>query len=213
MLAELGRGTTGVVYKARCRALNRVVALKMPLLGSPAQATVRCIRFRREAQALARLTWDPDPDFPTLHEVGEHGSQPYLVREFVEGSTLEELVAAGALKLRQGIGILAAVAGAVQRVHDRGIAHRNLHAANVLVGRDGAPKLIGFGHVELLEGSDMLPPGGSGVPADLDVQDLQELLGWLAEALGEPLPQRLEAIRQDDSVDSAASFAEALRNC
>jgi serine/threonine protein kinase len=213
VLAELGRGTTGVVYRARHRFVkpNRVVALKVPLLGSVTDTTLRLACHRREWQALARLTREPDPAFPTLYDVGSEGlGQPsYYAREFVDGSTLEQLATAGTLAFRGGVGILAAVAGAVQRVHGRGIAHRNLRPSNVLVSRDGTPKLIGFGLVWVLPGSDRLPPGISGA-AEVDIRALQEMLGWLGAVLGQPLPPCLGAIRQPGSVRNPAAFAEAL---
>ena len=96
ILAELGRGTTGVVYKARQNTVNQVVALKLPRVESPSETPIRRDRFLREAQVLAHLTGDPDSDIPTLYAFGMHDEQPYFVREFVEGRTLEQLVTAGA---------------------------------------------------------------------------------------------------------------------
>src|SRR5262245_62426151 len=100
ILKELGRGTTGVVFKARQCALNRIVALKLPFLDPSSNVPERIARFMHEAEILASLTRDSDPDFPTLHEVGEYQRLPYLVREFVEGSTLEQLVTARMLSVR-----------------------------------------------------------------------------------------------------------------
>jgi serine/threonine protein kinase len=210
LLLELGRGTTGVVYKAREDILNRVVALKMPLLASPSEAQVRVARFHREARVLARLTSTPDPNFPELHLVGEYQGQPFYVREFVEGNTLEQMARAGSLTLRQGITVLAAVARAIARIHAQGIAHRNLHPANVLIAVDGTPKLIGFGQVGFLAGSDMLPPGESGASAEVEVRWLQELLRWLCVALQQPVPAGLEWVMAPGSATTASAFAEDL---
>jgi serine/threonine protein kinase len=202
ILAELGRGTTGVVYKARDVRLNRAVALKMPLLGSAADAPLRRARFLREARALGSLATDPDPDFPAIYQVGESQGQLFLAREFVEGGTLEQLAAAGALGLRDGLGILAGVARAVQRVHGRGLAHRRLHPANVLVTPARTARLIGFGLVG--------PLAGSGMPAQLDVRALQQTLGWLAAALRQALPARVEALGRPGAVVSPGVLAVLL---
>jgi serine/threonine-protein kinase len=202
ILAELGRGSTGVVYKARQGVTDCTVAVKMPLFSSPGDAPLRKARFVREARTLAYLTADPDPDFPALHEVGENQGQPFLVREFVEGGTLEQLAAAGALDLRDGLGVLESVARAVQRVHERGLAHRNLHPANVLVTPERSAKLIGFGFVG--------PLAGPGTPAKLDVRSLQQMLGWLAAAVRQALPASLEALGRPGAVVSPGVLAVLL---
>jgi serine/threonine protein kinase len=214
ILAELGRGTTGTVYKARHRVLKpeRTVALKVPLLGSGPDTTGRMARYQNEWNALRLLTWEPDPAIPSLYDVGcdAAGQNNYYAREFVDGSTLEHMVATGALKLREGIRVLSAIAGAVQRMHGRGIGHRNLRVSNVLMRADGTPKLIGLGHVWPLGGADGLPPGVSGVSPEVDVLALQEILSWLCATLRQPVPEPLEAVRRPGSVASPGRFAEAL---
>ena len=212
VLAELGRGTTGVVYKALCVPLKRIVALKTPLLDSPPERTARLTRLLREARVLAALTGNPDPHFPTLHAVVECQGQPYLSREFMEGCTLEQMAAVRALGLREGVAVLAAVGRAVHRVHHRGLAHRNLHPSNVLIGPGNAPKLIGFGLVGLLDGSALLPPGRPGASPEVDVRALQGMLDWLCSALGVTLPASLQTVRQPGSVISPGAFAEALES-
>src|SRR5262249_55395336 len=106
ILAELGRGTTGTVYKARHPVVKpeRLLALKMPLLGSAPEATGRLARYHNEWNVLRVLTWKPDPAIPTLYDVGcdAAGQSNYYVREFVDGSALEQLVAKGAVSLREG---------------------------------------------------------------------------------------------------------------
>jgi serine/threonine-protein kinase len=167
-------------------------------------------RFFREARVLGYLTGFPDSSFPKLYRVGQSQGQLYLVREFVEGGTLEQLATTRALTLPEGLGVLRAVADAAQRVHGRGLAHRNLHPANVLVTPGHATKLIGFGFVGFLSGSDSVPAGAAGTPAEVDVRALLQLLGWLGASLGQPLPARLEALRRPGSVESPGEFAGAL---
>jgi eukaryotic-like serine/threonine-protein kinase len=213
ILAELGRGTTGVVFKAQHTTLNRLVALKVPVLGSRSEASLRVSRFHREAVVLASLSGQSNPHMAQLYEVGEYQEQPYYVREFVEGSTLERLAMAGMLTMRDGVKVLAEIGRAVARLHEHGIAHRNLDPSNVLVVPGAMPKLIGFGVVGFLAESNTLPLGAVGVSADVDVRALQQLLCWLSAALDQPLPASLEVIRRSGSVRSPAAFAEALERC
>jgi serine/threonine protein kinase len=214
ILAELGRGTTGVFYKARHPLVkpDRLVALKMPSLGAGPEATRRLACYHNEWNALRVLTWEPDPAIPTLYNVGRDaaGQNDHYVREFVDGAPLDQLVASAAVDLDQGIRTLWIIAGAVQRMHGRGIVHRNLRASNVLVRADDTPKLIGFGHVWPLAGADGLPPGMSGLSAQVDVQGLQEMLASLCSRLCQQVSRALEAVRQAGSVASPGQFAEAL---
>ena len=212
ILAELGRGTTGVVYKARHPIKpDRLVAVKMPVLGSASESHQQLARHNNEWNALRILTWEPDPALPTLYDAG-YGvlGEPFYARELMDGCPLEQLVATGTMRLREGIRILATIAGAVQRMHYRQIAHRNLRPSRILVGPDGTTKLIGFGHVGPLAGADRLPPGMSGVSAEVDVMALQEILAWLCAALRQPVPAPQEAVQQPGSVPSPGRFAEAL---
>jgi serine/threonine protein kinase len=211
ILAELGRGTTGIVYEARDLALNRRVALKVPILSPDAERPVKIQRFHWEWRVLAHLTSKPGCNIPTLHMVAEHQGQPYYVRELVDGDTLERRAADGSIDLRAGLGVIAEVARVVDRVHGHGYAHRNLYPANVLVATGGTPKLIGFGWVGLLAGSDLLPPGASGVPPETDARALQEMLGWLCATLREPIPSALRGIYRPGAVSSPGAFAGAIR--
>jgi len=107
--------------------------------------------------------------------------------------------------LKNGIHILAAVADTVEFVHRRGIAHRNLHASNILIATDGRPKLIGFGRVGLLAGSDphaVFP----GTRASIDVQGFQKLIEWLFSTQGGSPPDHLMLVES-----SAENFARSLR--
>jgi serine/threonine protein kinase len=208
LIRELGHGTTGTVYEAPHTRLNRRVALKVPDLSPETERPAKAQQFlHEECRALAYLTGGPDCRIPRLLVVTEYpAGHPYSVRELVEGSTLEQRTAEGSIDLRAGLAVVAGVARVVQWVHEQGFAHRNLSPANVLVARDGAPWLIGFGRVGLVAGSPLLPAGAAGTLAEVDVRGLLQLLGWLCGALRHPVPGGLDRA----AALTAGGFAEAV---
>ena len=129
ILAELGRGGMGVVYKARHASLNRVVALKM-MSGLGAPGPELQVRFRREAEAVARLQ---HPNIVQLFEAGEHLGQPYFTLEFVAGGNLSQHLAGKPMPPRQAAALLEPIARAVQFAHENGIVHRDLKPGNILL--------------------------------------------------------------------------------
>jgi serine/threonine-protein kinase len=141
LLGEIGRGSMGVVYKAREQRLNRVVALKMILAGGHASAN-DLARFRREAEAVAALQ---HPHIVQIYAVGEAGGLPYCALEYVAGGTLAEHTDGGALPPRRAAELIATLARTVQYAHERNIVHRDLKPANVLLAEDGTPKIADFG--------------------------------------------------------------------
>jgi len=133
LIEELGRGGMGVVYKARQKSLNRLVALKMVREAHLATDAERA-RFRTEAESAARLK---HPNIVTVHEVGTVGGQAYLCMEYVAGPTLAEKVRhEGPLPPREAARLVAAVARAVHHAHCEGILHRDLKPANILLSQD-----------------------------------------------------------------------------
>ncbi|MBP3959971.1 serine/threonine protein kinase [Gemmata sp. G18] len=134
LLEEVGRGGMGVVYRARQKSLDRVVALKMVREAHLATDADRA-RFRTEAESAARLK---HPNIVTVHEVGSAGGQAYLCMEFVGGQTLAEKVRTdGPLPPREAARLVAVIARAVEHAHAFGIIHRDLKPSNILLLANG----------------------------------------------------------------------------
>jgi serine/threonine protein kinase/Tfp pilus assembly protein PilF len=137
----------GVVYLARQTGLNRLVAIKMVLSGGFAGAAQRR-RFRLEAQAVARLH---HPNIVQIYDVGEQEEQPYFTLEFVENGSLSDRIASGVLTPRDAARLIEMIARAVHCAHERGIIHRDLKPGNILLTRDGIPKITDFGLAKLVD--------------------------------------------------------------
>jgi WD40 repeat protein len=147
ILAELGRGGMGVVYKARQVSLGRLVALKMILAGECAGAD-ELVRFRAEVEAVARLQ---HPNLVQVYEVGERDGRPYFAMEFVDGGSLDSRADGRPQSPKWAAQMVETLARAIHTVHQRGIVHRDLKPGNVLLTADGAPKVADFGLAKRLD--------------------------------------------------------------
>jgi serine/threonine protein kinase len=212
ILAKLGQGTSGTVYKVFQSRFNRIVALKTPLIDSKVDCSLRNARFRYEVQALAYLDCRPGGSIPACQRVSEHNGLPFYQREFVEGETLEHLVAKKSIQLKEAVLILASIAQTVQWIHEKQFVHRNLHASNILVSVAGPAKLIGFGQVCYIEPPAAVRDGRMCVSTDTDVQSLQKTLDWLCFFLRQPVPPRVESLRYGELPSTAGAFADLLRS-
>jgi serine/threonine-protein kinase len=147
LLEEIGRGGQGVVYRARQKSLNRIVALKV--IGPAHRATEAHVkRFRREAEAAARLEY---PGIVPIHEVGERDGQCYFSMKFVEGGQLDEVVRRAPMSIREAAELIAKVAHTVHYAHEHGILHRDIKPGNILLDQNGEPHLTDFGLARLME--------------------------------------------------------------
>lgn len=139
--ALIGVGGMGEVYRARDRKLGREVAIKVLPEGF-GEDKERLRRFELEAKALAALN---HPNILAIHELGAHGGMPYLVMELLEGESLRERLAHGALPVLDALGLALQMAGGLAAAHAKGIIHRDLKPANLFITRDGLLKILDFG--------------------------------------------------------------------
>jgi tetratricopeptide (TPR) repeat protein/tRNA A-37 threonylcarbamoyl transferase component Bud32 len=147
ILCELGRGSMGVVYKARQLGLNRLVALKMVLAGAHAGKS-QLARFYIEAEAVAGLQ---HPNIVQIFEVGQHDELPYFSLEFVDGGSLALHLLGKPQPPKEAARLLESLARGMVCAHRQGIIHRDLKPGNVLLTRDGIPKITDFGLAKRLE--------------------------------------------------------------
>jgi serine/threonine-protein kinase len=157
ILSELGRGGMGVVYRARHRQLDRVVALKMILAGGHADA-LDVQRFLVEAAAVAKLH---HPHIVPLYDFGRHQGLPYFTLEFMAGGSLHEKLRRGPLPPQAAAATVEAVASGVAHAHQHGLVHRDLKPLNVLLDADGTPRITDFGLVKRVETGTELTASGA----------------------------------------------------
>jgi serine/threonine-protein kinase len=155
ILEPIGAGGTGEVYRARDARLGRDVAIKVLAEGSRLD-TQGLRRFEREARVLASLN---HPNIATLHAIEPFGHTQALVLELVEGDTLSERIALGALPLMAALAVARQIAAALGAAHEQGVVHRDLKPSNVKLRPDGTLKLLDFGLAKVGEG---LPAGEAG---------------------------------------------------
>jgi len=142
IVSALGEGGTGAVYRARDTKLNREVAIKV-LLPAVANDPERLARFQREAEVLASLN---HPHIAAIYGLEDADGRKALVLELVEGPTLADRIAQGAMPLDEALPIARQIAEALDAAHDRGIVHRDLKPANIKVRPDGTVKVLAFAH-------------------------------------------------------------------
>jgi serine/threonine protein kinase len=176
VLAELGRGAMGVVYKARDPKINRIVAVKtINLSGQPPEEEQEYReRFHREAEAAGRLS---HPGIVTIFDVGEESETrtPYIVMEFVGGQSLDKLLTGlpdRKLPLDAALQLALELAAALDCAHAQGVVHRDLKPANILITEQGNAKIADFGVAKLNFANMTLTGRALGTPAYMSPEQL-----------------------------------------
>ena len=165
ILSKLGEGGMGIVYKAEDVKLKRTVALKF----LPSQEIENRERFLREAQAAASLN---HPNVCTIYEIDEeHG---FIAMEFIEGPSVKEKIEIRPLPLEEGINIAIQACTGLQAAHDKGIIHRDIKSANLMLTAQGQLKIMDFGLAQISDGARLTKPGASmGTPAYMSPEQAQ----------------------------------------
>jgi serine/threonine protein kinase len=202
LVALLGAGGMGEVYKARDTRLDRLVAIKVLPSHTAERPEVRQ-RFEREARAVSALN---HPHICALFDIGQEGGVDYLVMEYLDGETLAARLKRGALPLDQALRTATEVADAVDRAHRTGIIHRDLKPGNIMLTRDGA-KVLDFGLAKIRPQT-----AGAAVSGGSVMQTLTSPLtgdGAIMGTLQYMAPEQLEGQEADTRSDiflSAPSF-------
>src|SRR6202140_5103725 len=145
IVSKIGEGGMGVVYRARDPKLGRDVAIKV-LPASLSEHVDRLNRFEQEPQAAGALN---HPNILSIYHIGTHDGAPYIVSELLEGETLRERMAAGALPQRKAVDYALQIAKGLAEAHDKGIIHRDVKPDNVFITDDGRVKILDFEKAKL----------------------------------------------------------------
>jgi len=193
ILARIGAGGMGEVYRARDTRLNRIVAIKIlpPHLAGSFESRDR---FEREARTIGNLN---HPHICTLYDVGHQGDVDYLVMEFIEGETLSSRLLKGPLPLDQMLTYAIQIADALDKAHRKGVTHRDLKPGNIMLTKTGA-KLLDFGLAKLKQAAS---PAGVPLSQLPTVQDPITAQGAIVGTLQYMAPEQLEGKETDARTD------------
>lgn len=147
IIAPIGAGGMGEVYLAKDHNLERNVALKF-VTSKPGQDTERAKRFIREAKAASALN---HPNILTIYEVGETNGTRYIASEYIDGTSLRDLIRGGGLTLNETLDIAMQTLSAIATAHSAGIVHRDIKPENIMLRKDGVVKVLDFGLAKLIE--------------------------------------------------------------
>jgi len=189
IVAPIGAGGMGEVYRARDTSLKRDVAIKV-LPASYSLDPARLSRFQLEAEAAAALN---HPNILSIFHIGQQDGSPYIVTELLEGETLRERLRHGALRLRDAIDVAIQTAKGLGAAHEKGIAHRDLKPENLFLAKDGRVKILDFGLAKLMSPASSVSDGPT--KSLHDQTDAGRILGTVGcmspeQVRGEPADRR-----------------------
>jgi eukaryotic-like serine/threonine-protein kinase len=191
IIAPLGAGGMGEVWRARDMRLNREVAIKA-LPASFAQDADRLRRFEQEARATSALN---HPNILTVYDIGAHEGAPYIVAELLEGEELSELIKHGAIAQRKAVGYARQIAEGLAAAHAKGVVHRDLKPENLFVTNDGRVKILDFGLAKLR------PQQYGGIDKDAPTQKRITDPGVIMGTVGYMSPEQVRGQETDHRSD------------
>ena len=188
---RLGEGAMGEVYRARDERLGRTVAVKVLRAGLNADREQRA-RFLREARAASALQ---SPYIATIYDIGEHEGAAFIVMEFVDGEVLSKKLKAGPMPIVGAVKVGRQLADALDEAHGRGIIHRDIKSANIMLNRRGQAKVLDFGLAKFLQPKEGIDPTATVTQEPQTVAGT--VLGTFSymspeQALGKPLDGRTD---------------------
>jgi serine/threonine protein kinase/tetratricopeptide (TPR) repeat protein len=192
ILSLIGAGGMGEVYKARDTRLGREVAIKV-LPSSFSANPDRLRRFEQEARAAGLLN---HPNITSVYDVGSHEGLPYVVQELLEGETLRERLAPGALPPKRIVRYAIELCRGLAAAHEKGIVHRDLKPENVFVTRDGRVKILDFGLAKL-----RLPQTSAGSLTEAPTQTAGTEPGTILGTVGYMSPEQIRGEPADQRSD------------
>ncbi|MCI0604014.1 protein kinase [bacterium] len=190
ILAPIGAGGMGEVYRARDLRLGREVAIKI-LPSALSTNTDRLRRFEQEARAAGMLN---HPNIMAIHDIGVHNGSPYIVCELLDGQNLRQVLRTGALPIRKAIDYAKQVAHALAQAHAKGIVHRDLKPENLFLTRDGQIKILDFGLAKLKYDPVAVSTTDTVEPAQTETGVILGTAGYMApeQVLGQKVDHRAD---------------------
>ena len=195
IVALLGAGGMGEVYRARDTRLARDVALKV-IAGHSAGDADRLARFEQEARATAALN---HPNILAVFDIG-HDPGPFIVSELLDGETLRERLTRGRVPVRAALDIGGQIARGLAAAHDKGVIHRDLKPENIFLTKDGTAKILDFGLAKLREGDPALNAGTEAVTASVHTP-ARTAQGVVMGTVGYMAPEQVRGEPSDHRAD------------
>ena len=200
IVSKIGEGGMGEVWRARDAKLGRDVAIKV-LPTSLSENPDRLNRFEQEAQAAGALN---HPNILVIHHIGLHNGAPYIVSELLEGETLRDRLAAGALPQRKATNYALQIAKGLAAAHEKGIVHRDIKPDNIFITEDGRVKILDFGLAKLTATVD-----GLEAQTDVPTRKVNTNPGTVMGTVGYMSPEQLKG-KQVDHRSDIFSFGAIL---
>jgi len=197
IVAPLGAGGMGEVYRARDTRLGRDVAVKV-LPASFAKDAERLRRFEQEARAAGALN---HPNILAIYDMGVQDGAPYLVTELLEGETLRDRLRDAALPVRKALDVAVQTVRGVAAAHDRGIIHRDLKPANIFLTNDGHVKILDFGLAKLIQPEALVGIGETQSPTETADPVTQTGAGVVLGTVGYMSPEQVRGKPADARSD------------